>query len=57
MIGPYSKSIIQQQPSGTIIRSNVSLTCITMIDLTIGYFKIVEIPTYNIDEVTGGNDE
>ena len=29
----------------------------TMIDPPTGWFKIVEIPTYNLDEVTGGNDD
>ena len=29
----------------------------TMIGLMTGWFKIVEIPMYNLYEVTGGNDE
>ena len=29
----------------------------TMIDPTTGWFKIFEIPTYDLEEVTGGNEE
>ena len=29
----------------------------TMIDLATGWFEIVEIPTFDLDEVTAGNDE
>ena len=32
LISPYSKYIIQQQPGGAIIRNNVSLTFMAMID-------------------------
>ena len=28
-----------------------------MIDPTTGWFEIVEIPKFGLDEVTGGNDE
>ena len=34
-----------------------SLTCMTMIDPATGWFDIVQIPTFNLDEVTAGNDE
>ena len=57
MIGPYSQSIIQQHPGGTIIRNNASLTCMTMIDPATGWFKIVKIPMFELEEVTIGNDE
>ena len=57
MIGPYRKSIRQHHPGGAIIRNNVSLTCMTMIDLVTGWFDIAEIMTFSIDEVTAGNDE
>ena len=53
----YIKFIIQQQTGGAIIRNNVSMTCRTMIDLATGWFDIVEIPTYDLDEVMGGNGE
>ena len=48
LISPYSKSIRQYQPGGDIIKINVSLTCI---------FEIVKVPTYDLGEVTGINDE
>ena len=51
LIGPYSKYIRQQQTGGDTTTSNL------MIDPTTGWFEIFEIPTYDIDEVTGGNDE
>ena len=57
LIGPYSKSIIQQQPGGAIIKNNVSLTYMTIIEPTTGWFEIVEVLKYDLDEVTGGNDK
>ena len=57
MIGPYSKYIKQQQPCGAIIKNDVSLTCMKMIDLDTYWFEIVKVPTYDIDGVIGGNDE
>ena len=40
LIGPYSNSIRQQQPGGTVIRKNASLTCMAMIDPFKGWFEI-----------------
>ena len=57
LIGPYGKSIRQQHPGGALIRKNSSLNWLTMIEPTTGWFKIVETPTVNLDEVTAGNDE
>ena len=57
LIGPHIRSIIQQDPCGTIIWKNDSLTCMTMIDPATGWFEIVEITTFGRDEVTAGNDE
>ena len=56
MTGPYSNSIRQQQPGGTVVRNNSSLTCMTMIDPATGWFYIVEIPMFDLEEVTIGND-
>ena len=39
LIGPYSKSIIQQQPYIAIIQKYMSLACMTMIDPATGWFK------------------
>ena len=57
LIGPHSKSIRQKQPGSAIIRKNVSLTCMRMIDPVPGWLEIVEIPTFNLYEVIAGNDE
>ena len=57
LIGPYSKSIRQHHPGGAIIKNNFSITCMTMIKPTMGWFEIVKILTYNLDEVAGDNYE
>ena len=57
LIGTFSKSIRQHNTGGAITRNNASLACMTMIEPDTGWFDIVEIPTCNIDEVTGGNNE
>ena len=57
LIGPYSRSTRQQHPGGAIIKNYVSLTCMTMIDPAMGLFEIIKVPTYELDEVTGGNYE
>ena len=57
LIVPYSKSIRQQNPGDTVIRNIFSLTCMKMVDLATGCFEIVEIPRFDLEEVTIGNDE
>ena len=57
LINPYSNSIRQHQPGGAIIKDNVSLACMITIDPATDWFEIFKIPTYNLDEVTGVNDE
>ena len=57
LIGTYSKSIRQQQPGGTVINNNASLTYMEMIDPSTGWVEIVEIPTFDLEEVTLGNYE
>ena len=49
LICPYSKSIRQHQPGGTIIWKNASITCTTMIGPTTGWFEIVKIVPDPID--------
>ena len=39
------------------MKKDDSLTCMTMIDPVTGWFEIVKIPTFDLDEVTAGNDE
>ena len=51
LIGTYNNSIRQQQPCGTVISSNYSLTFVTMIDPATGWLYIVEIPTFDLNEV------
>ena len=57
LIVPYIKSLRQQHPGGSVIQKNSILTCMMMIDPATGWFKIVEIPTFDLEDVTIGNDE
>ena len=57
LIGPYIKSIRQQNLGGAIIQNDDSLTCTTMIDPATGWFDVVKILTFDLDELTAGNDE
>ena len=57
LIGPYSKSIIQHQTGDALIKNNVSFTCMKMTDPETGWLEIIEITTYKLDKVKGGNDE
>ena len=57
LIVPYSKSIRQHQHGGTIINNNVSLTCMSIIDPAKGWFEIIEVTMFDLNEVTEGNDE
>ena len=57
MIGQYISSIRQLNLGGAIIKNNVSLTCITMINTYTGWFDTIEVLTYDLNEVTGGNYE
>ena len=50
LIDLYRNSIIQQQPGGTVVRKNVSLTCMTIIDPATGWFEIVNIPMFDLEE-------
>ena len=57
LIGPYSKSIRQHHPIGAIVKNNFSLTCMAIIDSATGWFEIVKLPMYDINEVMCGNYE
>ena len=57
LIRTYIKYIRQHNPGGTIVKINYSLPYMTMIKTTTSWFEIVKIPTYDLDEVTGGNDQ
>ena len=56
-IGLDIKYIRQQKSGRDITIYNVSLTRMSMIDPTTGWFEIVEIPTYDFNEVIGSNGE
>ena len=56
LIVPYINAIIQHHQDGATINIYASLTCMTMIDPTAGWFEIVKFPMFDLDEVTGGND-
>ena len=51
LIGPYTILAKQFQPDGTIIDVELSLTCMTMIDPVTGWFEIVEVPSFIIDDI------
>ena len=55
LIGPYIKSLRQHHQFGDIIKKNFSLTYVTMIYPATGWFEIVEVPKFDLDEVMGGN--
>ena len=57
LIGPYIKSIQQQHPGSTVICKNAILTCMSMIYPATGWFNIVDIPTFDLEEVALCNDE
>ena len=57
LISTYSKYIRQHKTVVTTTKSDVSLICMIIIDLTMGWFEIFEVTTFHLNEVTGGNYE
>ena len=57
LIGPYAITAKQFQTDGSIIDKEFSLTCMTMIDPVTGWFEIVEIPSYIVDDVKNKNQQ
>ena len=57
LIGLYSKSIRQNNLGSDIIENNASLTYMTMINPATGCFGIIEVTRYELNYVTGRNDE
>ncbi len=51
LIGPYSLTAKQFQPQGKILEVELRLTCMTMIDPVTGWFEIVEVPNYIVEDV------
>ena len=57
LIGLYSKSIRQHQTGNNIIKNNVSLTFMNMINTYTVWFEIFKVLMYEINVVMGVNDE
>ena len=51
LIGPYSLTAKQFQPQGKILEVELRLTCMTMIDPVTGWFEIVEVPNYIVEDI------
>ena len=51
LVGPYSLTAKQLQPEGKTKDVELRLTCMTMIDPVTGWFKIVEVPNYIVQNV------
>ena len=48
LIGIYSNLIMQQKTVGAIIPNYLIFTCMTLIDPATGWFKIVQVPCFDI---------
>ena len=57
LIGMYVDTIRQHQIGAAIIPNKLSLDCITMINPTTGWFKIVQLPCFDLEEITAKNNE
>ena len=57
LIGPYNKSLIQQQPCGDIIKKDVSIAWMNMVHTDTYWFEIINITTFSLGEVTYVNGE
>ena len=51
LVGPYSITAKQQQVDNTIKEVELQLTCMTIIDPATGWFEIIEVPNYIIEEL------
>ena len=56
LIGPYSITAKQTQPGGDIKEVELRLTAMTMVDPATGWFEIVEVPYYNVEDVVNNKD-
>ena len=56
LIGPYSITAKQTQPGGEIKEVELQLTAMTMVEPATGWFEIVEVPYYNIEDVVNDKD-
>ena len=51
LVGPYSVTTQQYQPDGSQKEVTLQLTCMTMLDPATGWFEIVEVPSYIVEEL------
>ena len=56
LIGPYSITAKQTQPGSEIKEVELQLTAMTMVDPAMGWFEIIEVPYYNIEDVINNKD-
>ena len=52
LIGPYINDVIQQQPGTTTVNICASLICMAMIDPDMGWFEVVEVPSFDLTYAT-----
>ena len=57
LIYPYINSIRHHNPGGYNIKNDVSLSCMKIIDPATGWFEIVKVSMFGLDEVVASNDE
>ena len=57
LISPYNKYIRQHPLGVTTMNSDDSISCKMMIEPTMGWFEIIEVTTFDLNEVTDGNTE
>ena len=57
LVGPYTKSKIKHHPGGAITKKYLILDYIAMIDPATGWFKIIKVPWFDINEAARGNIE
>jgi hypothetical protein len=51
LIGPYTVDVQQEQPGLEVKEVELKLTCMTFLDPSTGWFKITEVPYFNIEDV------
>ena len=51
LVGPYSVTTQQYQPDGSQKEVTLQLTCMTMLHPVTGWFEIVEVPSYIVEEL------
>ena len=56
LIEPYSITEKQTQPGGKIKEIELQLTAMTMVDPAMGWFEMVEVPYYNIEDIVNDKD-